>query len=587
MTKKRIKFTTILNNQLPSYVGEDFPLVVDFLKQYYLSQEFQGSSVDLIQNIDRYIKLDEIKSQAESVTLLNDISFSDDVIFVESLSGTLGFPDSYGLIKIDDEIITYVSKTNNSFIGCIRGFSGISSYTKENSLDELVFAETESADHLSGSKITNLSSLFLKEFLKKIKYQLIPGFEGRTLDENLDQYLFLKQSKDFYSTKGTDTSFKILFKVLYGENVDIIKPQNYLVRPSDARYRVANDLVVESIEGNPYNLINSTLFQDEYLDMSRGYAPISDVEKIYSIDGKEYYRLSFDSGYNKDINVEGSLYGSFYIHPKTKLIGDVDPQSTTLDVDSTVGFPSEGELSVIYEDSTIGTVLYTSKNLNQFFGCSNIEKKILDTSNISLNIFAYGKSNQNTDETIKVRVTSVLKDIDIVDELYYQYTGDSGIIRTLGVNPSDPVSNNWIFNIPINLDVKSISLVDSLNKIYKITTFVKHHLKIGDFIDITDNLQVKNKLNVVDVISESEFLIGRQVQLSTSLSYQIQRSLTKVDHSYYQNLSNLNANIQNVYKIKDKTLVASSSLPFYNNQPLKAFDRSVVFSGIFSGDTLK
>jgi hypothetical protein len=97
----------------------------------------------------------------------------------------------------------------------------------------------------------NLSSLFLKEFLSKIKYQLTPGFENRTLDKDLNQSLFIKQSKDFYRSKGTDESFEILFRSLYGEDVSIIKPKEYLFRPSDAHYQITTDLVVESIEGRP------------------------------------------------------------------------------------------------------------------------------------------------------------------------------------------------------------------------------------------------------------------------------------------------------------------------------------------------
>ena len=155
MTEKRIQFSNIVRNQLPSYVKEEFPLVSEFLSQYYLAQEFQGSPIDLIQNIDKYIKVDEITSQAESAILSGNITANDDNIFVNLVftpTGTNGFPDSYGLLQIDDEIITYTGKTFNSFTGCIRGFSGISSYKSQNQPDQLVFSKSESADHSSGFK---------------------------------------------------------------------------------------------------------------------------------------------------------------------------------------------------------------------------------------------------------------------------------------------------------------------------------------------------------------------------------------------------------------------------------------------------
>jgi hypothetical protein len=53
MSEKRIQFSNIVYNQLPAYVREEFPLVAEFLSQYYLAQEFQGAPIDLIQNIDK------------------------------------------------------------------------------------------------------------------------------------------------------------------------------------------------------------------------------------------------------------------------------------------------------------------------------------------------------------------------------------------------------------------------------------------------------------------------------------------------------------------------------------------------------
>ena len=103
MSETRVQFSTIVSSQLPAYVREDYPLVSEFLKQYYLGQEYQGGPVDLIQNIDKYIKLDNNTNLSESVILGSDITFYDTTITVDpgkSPTGTKGFPDSYGLLKI-------------------------------------------------------------------------------------------------------------------------------------------------------------------------------------------------------------------------------------------------------------------------------------------------------------------------------------------------------------------------------------------------------------------------------------------------------------------------------------------------------
>ena len=59
MTTKRVKFSNIVQNQLPGYVKSDYPLVAEFLKSYYQGQEYQGGPIDLVSNIEQ---LDSIYS---------------------------------------------------------------------------------------------------------------------------------------------------------------------------------------------------------------------------------------------------------------------------------------------------------------------------------------------------------------------------------------------------------------------------------------------------------------------------------------------------------------------------------------------
>ena len=56
MTVSRVKLSNIVQSQLPNYVRDSFPLISEFLKSYYQGQEFQGAPIDLITNIDQYIK---------------------------------------------------------------------------------------------------------------------------------------------------------------------------------------------------------------------------------------------------------------------------------------------------------------------------------------------------------------------------------------------------------------------------------------------------------------------------------------------------------------------------------------------------
>lgn len=421
MTTSRIKISSIIQNQLPEFVKEEFPLVSEFLKQYYLSLEGQGLPYDLIQNIDEYIKVDGLTNLNDSTELSSDVSFFDTTL---NVSSTAGFPDSYGLIQIDSEIITYTSKTSTSFVGCVRGFSATTSLDNPTSSDELIFSSSNSEQHSNGSLVKNLSILFLQEFFRKVKIQLSPGFEDRGFYSDLNQSLFVKQSKDFYSSKGTDESFGILFRALYGAEVEVIKPQVFLIEPSDAEYRITKDLVVEKLEGNIEDLINRTVYQDQndFIDRARG--TVTKVEKIVRGE-KEYYVLSLDSGYQRDIDVEGSIFGEFTIHPKTKVITPIfdltpnafqfSPSTDSIDVDSTAGFPVSGELIVNLDNGTTLTISYEDKTLNQFLGCTGINQEIRSGLEIRSNSYAYGTTD---DGVAKFLVTGVLSDLTLDSKQY-------------------------------------------------------------------------------------------------------------------------------------------------------------------------
>jgi hypothetical protein len=597
MTEKRVQFKDIVKNQLPQYVKEEFPLVGEFLSQYYLAQEFQGAPVDLIQNIDKYIRVDSITDLTDFTFLGSDISSIDTEITVDLLiseKGTDGFPEKYGLISIDDELILYESKTLNGFSNCYRGFSGVVSYSNTNvgiastyklrSSDELVFKDSDSDSHKSGTKIYNLSSLFLKEFLVKLKYQLSPGFENRTFIEKVKESTLIKQIKDFYKSKGTDQSFEILFKALYGENVKVLRPKDVLFRPSDAQYKITNDLVVEKISGPVEELPNLTLFQNTYSNISEAYGPVTEIENVVSDDGKIFYKLKIDGGYNRDPAFDGAIYGKFSVHPKTRTIGKYGLTSVTLDVDSTVGFPSSGEVVVTYQDGETGVVSYASKNLTQFLDCSNITDVILDNSIVGVNTYASAVTGFGTE--IKVRINSILSGVDLPQDSHYYSKDDTARIKTLGFDGEGVTSKNWIFNISPTYEVESYILVDFSDLTYSLTLKNNHVFRLGDSIQVIDSSGSIKESTVVDVFSSKNISVRGQGTLSDDF-YKVKRNLLKANLPNFNLSNSLSANIQNVYSDGEKTLVASSSLPFYPNQSLDINNRSVTFSGTFSGSTIR
>ena len=56
----RVKTYQLVADQAPEFAVAENPLFEKFLEQYYISQEFQGGPVDLAENIDKYIRIDNL-----------------------------------------------------------------------------------------------------------------------------------------------------------------------------------------------------------------------------------------------------------------------------------------------------------------------------------------------------------------------------------------------------------------------------------------------------------------------------------------------------------------------------------------------
>ena len=480
---KRVQVNKIIESQLPEFVVADFPLATDFLKQYYISQEYQGGATDLIDNLDRYLKVDNLVPEVITGTtnLPADISASDTTITVAS---TKGFPSSYGLIKIDDEIISYTGKTDTTFTGCIRGFSGVSGYNvgiSSSLLDvnreSLVFNETNALSHNINSIVTNLSVLFLQEFYKKIKRTFLPGLEDETFHPGIDVGNFIKNARSFYQSKGIQESIIILFKLLYGVDAKVLDLEERLVKPSTAEFIRREIVVAEAISGDPYNLVGQTIFKSNDTGTN---ASVSEVE-IITREGKTYYQLSLFVGFDD----RDTIQGTFSIQAKTKVLESVSVGSSIISVDSTIGFGNTG--SLIAKDQN-NVITYTNKSINQFFGCSNILTTIDQGNGIRTSENVYGYENGDISKKCEIRITGVLskfvagEDISLVserEEISIKNVGEV-ILNTPETTQSykEVFANSWIYNTSSRYQVSSIQ--SGQTSFTLLSTIDKSSLKVGD-----------------------------------------------------------------------------------------------------------
>ena len=585
--ESRVKIQQIIDNQLPEFILDESPKASEFLKQYYISQEYQGGPVDIAENLDQYLKLDNLTPEVVvgNTSLSSNITSTVGIITVTS---TKGFPQKYGLIKIGDEIITYTGITTNTFTGCIRGFSGITSYHAVSNQEELVFSTSKSSVHTSGSSVQNLSSLFLKEFYKKLKYTLTPGLEDVDFVSDLNVGNFIKNARSFYQSKGTDESFRILFNILFGVTPKIVNLENFLIKPSAAQYVRRKVVSAERISGDPSKLVGQSIFKSTDPTTS---ASVSEIE-IFTKSNTKYYKISLFIGYDERSAIEGD----FTITQNTKCLENVSIGSSVISVDSTIGFKESGTIV-----SGNNTISYTDKTINQFLGCTGINEVLNSTDNIRSDEIYFGYENGDTTKKVEFRITGVLSEFVPVSQSFKVSVGDEISIKSLGELIEDTGSsykeifaNSWIYNTSSRYEIETF--IESKPKLKSTTN--KSSLKVGDIVEIVERYSnivrypttisnvpyVKSINNDLKTLELNDFSLSGWY--SSSVEYDLRRKVNKASSSTipieYGNDTIL-SDVLNVYNENDDyAYVASNSFPSNNKNLLRPYTYQITTDTISS-----
>ena len=563
----RVKIQDIVASQLPEFIQSDEPLTKDFLRQFYVSQESMGGAMDFASNLDQYLDVTALTKQP-SFNLTQDVSETDTEIYVNT---TDTFPNKWGLLKIDDEIVTYTGLTTNSFTGVVRGFSGITSYHAPNAPAEVVFETTEASGHLVESPVQNLSTLFLREFYKKVKYTFTPGFESLDSSVDINRGNWIRQARSFYASKGSTESFEILFKVLYGEKPVVIDLEEQQIKPSTANYIKYDYAVCLPVSGDPKQLEGKNVFQSTDNNIT---ASITRVENFIR-GGTNYLRVN----YYVSKDEEGNEKKLFKLSARTRVQRPWISGQPTVTVDSTIGFPDSGEII----SSNGDRFTYQSKTVNQFLDVTTSTTLPTLTYGDELfeEVYIVGRDFDGSE--IKIRSTGVISDFEFDEVETGVNLGETIDAKALGENITNTtfsgedltykqiVANSFIYNTAVRMQVKEFSGASfQINSRYLDKSFIK----IGDTVDVlsrgSNNIIVSGKL-VTDVDYEEAIIIvddtsglidGTLLDLRRN---QIYARSTNTDIEYGN--GNLLSNVLNLYdatNFNKHVYVSTNSLPSYD-----------------------
>jgi ribosomal protein S17E len=119
--------------------------------------------------------------------------------------------------------------------------------------------------------------------LKYFKEKIIPDFPEET---ELSKEKIIKAARSFYSKKGTPDSFKFLFKILYGQDIDVYFPKEDILKASDGKWKLPQALrislndkltlvptgnvnvfvtIANTVNANGFNLVTAGVTVNSYL----------------------------------------------------------------------------------------------------------------------------------------------------------------------------------------------------------------------------------------------------------------------------------------------------------------------------------
>ena len=128
-------------------------------------------------------------------------------------------------IFIEDQVPEFVAVDHSGFVDFIEEYVKWSESTAGNPTYEAFnITKTASIDYTPDSFVDTFKNQFLKDF-------------PNSFDSGVDQRKLIKNIKDFYKTKGTQRSYKLLFRILFGEDPLFYYPKKDIFRASDGNWK--------------------------------------------------------------------------------------------------------------------------------------------------------------------------------------------------------------------------------------------------------------------------------------------------------------------------------------------------------------
>lgn len=280
-----------------------------------------------------------------------------------------------------------------------------------------------------------------EQFVNHLYKTYIPDFP---IEMSANKKLFLKHAKDLYKSKGSLRGIKLLFKILYNEDINIYLPRKDILKVSDGKWTRRKYFEVSE---NPHNkeytqklvtgsISKATAFVEEYVKIYSN----KNIYNVFYIDNIKGEFLSNEQLFTDNIPIEKS---TFILGSAGKIIVN----DSTLD-------NNIGDEIIDINQNYSKTNLLTIVSNTQTSGAANgtIKFKILDGGNFytqTPTINVYHGSNSTGAGATFTGVILTNTEIFTYDTSYYNY---SVLDNDININAQTSISNvNSFISIASNL----------------------------------------------------------------------------------------------------------------------------------------
>ena len=148
-----------------------------------------------------------------------------DGITINVLDGASGSIDEGVSHLVKDIVPDFVASDHSKFISFLESYYSWMEIEDNPKYESVKLPDTRDIDDTVDSFVTYFSKEFLSNWPEKFA------------DSNTDKRKLIKNVRDFYKAKGSERSYKLMFRLLYGESPEFEYPNRSILKTSDGKWK--------------------------------------------------------------------------------------------------------------------------------------------------------------------------------------------------------------------------------------------------------------------------------------------------------------------------------------------------------------